>query len=94
MAAGRQWLVRMNTDTMVLRPLLLSVPFVSQLDSGANLPEDAVYPPLNPATNPEAAVWANNTPSPSEWRLPPAHRRQAFWSITLYDPKDSRSATC
>ena len=80
----------MNTDTMgVYGNYYLKRAIVAQFGLGANLPEDAIYPlnlvdetgqPLDGA-NPYAIHFAKAD-------LPPA---DAFWSITLYDPRDTRS---
>ena len=76
----------MNTDTMgVYGNYYLKRAIVTQLGLGANLPEDAIYP-LNLADKDGKPLdGANNyTIHFAKSEIPPV---DAFWSITLYDPK-------
>jgi hypothetical protein len=76
----------MNTDTMgVYGNYYLKRAIVTQLGLGANLPEDAIYP-LNLADETGKPLDGANayTIHFEKGATPPVN---AFWSITLYDPK-------
>ena len=76
----------MNTDTMgVYGNYYLKRAIVTQLGLGANLPEDAIYP-LNLADEAGKPLDGANayTIHFEKGATPPVN---AFWSITLYDPK-------
>ena len=76
----------MNTDTMgVYGNYYLKRAIVAQLGLGANLPEDAIYP-LNLADDTGKPLDGANkyTIHFDKDAAPPVN---AFWSITLYDPK-------
>ena len=76
----------MNTDTMgVYGNYYLKRAIVTQLGLGANLPEDAIYP-LNLADESGKPLDGANayTIHFEKGATPPVN---AFWSITLYDPK-------
>jgi hypothetical protein len=76
----------MNTDTMgVYGNYYMKRAIVTQLGLGANLPGDAIYP-LNLADKEGNPLdGANNyTIHFDKAEIPPV---EAFWSITLYDPK-------
>jgi hypothetical protein len=76
----------MNTDTMgVYGNYYLKRAIVTQLGLGANLPEDAIYP-LNLADDTGKSLdGANNYVLHfDKGQTPPV---DAFWSVTLYDPK-------
>jgi hypothetical protein len=76
----------MNTDTMgVYGNYYLKRAIVTQLGLGANLPEDAIYP-LNLADETGKPLDGANAYAIhfAKGATPPVN---AFWSITLYDPK-------
>lgn len=77
----------MNTDTMgVYGNYYLKRAIVTQLGLGANLPEDAIYP-LNLADDtgkPLDGAAGNYTIHFDKGQTPPV---DAFWSVTLYNPK-------
>jgi hypothetical protein len=76
----------MNTDTMgVYGNYYLKRAIVAQVGLGANLPEDAIYP-LNLADDTGKPLDGANkyTIHFDKDATPPVN---AFWSITLYDPK-------
>jgi len=76
----------MNTDTMgVYGNYYLKRAIVTQLGLGANLPEDAIYP-LNLAddTGKPLDGSSNYILHFDKGQTPPV---DAFWSVTLYDPK-------
>ncbi len=76
----------MNTDTMgVYGNYYLKRAIVTQLGLGANLPEDAIYP-LNLAddTGKPLDGASNYVLHFDKGQTPPVN---AFWSVTLYDPK-------
>jgi hypothetical protein len=76
----------MNTDTMgVYGNYYLKRAIVTQLGLGANLPDDAIYP-LNLADETGKPLDGANayTIHFDKGATPPVN---AFWSITLYDPK-------
>ena len=76
----------MNTDTMgVYGNYYLKRAIVAQVGLGANLPEDAIYP-LNLADDTGKPLDGANkyTIHFDKGATPPVN---AFWSITLYDPK-------
>ena len=76
----------MNTDTMgVYGNYYLKRAIVTQFGLGANLPEDAIYP-LNLADDTGKPLdGANNYVLHfDKGQTPPV---DAFWSVTLYDPK-------
>ena len=78
----------MNTDTMgVYGNYYLKRAIVTQVGLGANLPDDAIYP-LNLAddTGKPLDGASNYTIHFDKGETPPA---DAFWSITLYDPRVS-----
>jgi hypothetical protein len=76
----------MNTDTMgVYGNYYLKRAIVTQLGLGANLPEDAIYP-LNLADDTGKPLDGANdyVLHFDKGQTPPV---DAFWSVTLYDPK-------
>jgi hypothetical protein len=76
----------MNTDTMgVYGNYYLKRAIVTQLGLGANLPEDAIYP-LNLADDTGKPLDGTNdyVLHFDKGQTPPV---DAFWSVTLYDPK-------
>lgn len=76
----------MNTDTMgVYGNYYLKRAIVSQLGLGANSPEDAIYPlNLGDETGKPLDGTNNYVLHFEKGAIPPV---EAFWSITLYDPK-------
>ncbi len=76
----------MNTDTMgVYGNYYLKRAIITQQGLGANLPEDAVYPLNIGDKDGKPLDGANSyTIHFDKDKIPPA---DAFWSITLYDPK-------
>ncbi len=81
----------LNTDTMgVYGNYYLKRAIVAQLGLGANLPEDAIYPLNLGDESGQPLDGANKyTITFDKGNAPPV---DAFWSITLYDPKAFRSA--
>ena len=78
----------MNTDTMgVYGNYYIKRALVALVGLGANLPEDAVYPPNTGDADGNPLTGANQTMLHfAQNGIPPA---QAFWSITLYDQTDN-----
>lgn len=77
---------QMNTDTMgVYGNYYLKRALIAQVGLGANLPEDAIYP-LNLADESGKPLDGSNnyTLHFDKGATPPVN---AFWSVTLYDPK-------
>jgi len=86
---GRQWLVDEHRPWVFTATYYLKAGPCIETGLGANLPEDAVYPLNLGDESGKAAGWSEQVHITFRMALTTVN---AFWSITLYDRKDSRSA--